>query len=95
MKKIIVLFVLALGIMSFSSSTTVEKQDSSISLDQIENEFSIETDVLSKKWECTATVYYNGVAVASFTVTAVDDGFIGMACELALWQAQQYIAEHS
>lgn len=100
MKKILVLFVLVFGLMSFAKSDTVTKNDiitnSEVTFESfnlVNSEYVIETN--DQAYECTATVFYNGVAVASFTITAINENFIGMACQLAGALAQEYIDEQS
>lgn len=40
---------------------------------------------------CTAKVYYNGTLVASFSVYAINESMLSLACTLAYAQAEDYI----
>ena len=102
MKKKLVLFVLALGLMSFTngyaaSLIDVNPKDSNLVIvvnedNSYNSVYSESIDTLdAKKWNCTATVTYNGVPVRTFTVTAMDESFLPMACQLAQAMAQEFI----
>lgn len=76
MKKILVLFVMCLGLMSFTDSSTLEiTSDNVISNNIIDNEISAEhlisynVDVENEDvlFSCRATISYLGVPVASIT----------------------------
>lgn len=95
MKKIIVLFVLSIGLMSFSNSSTLKIADENIVSNNIsESDVSTEylinynLDIEDALFSCRATITYNGTPVASttgFGATAAD------ACANARLLARLYI----
>lgn len=109
MKKILFLFIVICGVTSFANNSNESSTEFIINKNSNLNVFDTvlhqsATYVLDKEYTvkttfqqyiCTATVYYNGVAVESFSVPAVNEAFLGMACQLAYALAQEYIQENS
>jgi hypothetical protein len=98
MKKILILFVLCLGLMSFTDSSAAEiANENVISNNFVDNEISVEhlisysVDVENEDvlYSCRATITYNGTPVASttgFGNTAAE------ACDQARALARLWIA---
>lgn len=93
MKKIIFLFVLALGFMSFSEGATVKNVNmddfsTSISLNEFVVDYSFAIDDAIFGYRCVATVYHYGEPVASF------EGYgdtVESACKNATSRARAFI----
>jgi hypothetical protein len=89
MKKILILFILAFGFMSFTSNESVTSQ-TSINEDLSVENFDFKLDYI-KDIACTATVTYNGEVRETFTFFASQSGGLANACTRARTAALMYI----
>lgn len=99
MKKILILFVLALGFVNYANNKPVLEDSMIENTIVLKNNYELKTAILNnevflKQLVCTATVTYNGEVQATFSVPIVDPSFTAMACQLAGALACAYIQEH-
>lgn len=94
MKKILVLFVMAFGLMSFSESPSATA-DSNVLEELNYTSFDVELNFDEEEafeLYCTATVTRNGQYVTHFTYPASTSGGLANACQRARQAAADFIA---